>query len=199
MCIYAPSGILGRRKGELRTFRWEEFAQGGKMLLLNTRGTARVFWLLLVLPGFLCLRDAKAQTNGGKAKIYAQKLLEDVLAVHPEVSGLELASTPPDQTQCVTIASTEPKEIGEKCDKDEFTAMKTDQPFVEKEREKGLVVYDVTMPVHDSAGKVIATVGMDFRPGTGQNRTKVIASARQIAKELEARIASKEKLFEPAS
>jgi hypothetical protein len=168
------------------------------MLSPITGRTPMVFWLFLLLLSFSCLDSAKAQTNS-KPKIYAQKLLEDVLAVHPEVSGLELASTPPDKAQCVTIAATEVKEVGQKCDKDEFTAMKTDQPFVEKEREKGVVVYDVTMPVHDSAGKVIATVGMDFRPGTGQNRTKVIASARQIAKELEERIASKEKLFEPAS
>lgn len=158
----------------------------------------KAFLLFLLLLSF-CSHIAKAQTSAAQPKIYAQKLLEDVLAVHPEVSALELASTPPDKAQCITIAATKAKEIGEKCDNDEFTAMKTDQPFVEKEREKGLTVYDVTMPIHDLAGKVIATVGVDFRPATGQHRPKVVASARQIAKELEARISSKEKLFEPAS
>jgi len=183
---------------QLGRLRPENLHKGGNMFSLITNRIAGVFLLALLLS-FLCLNTALAQTAGRQPKIYAQKLLEDALAVHPEVSGLELASTPADKKECVTIASTDPKEIGEKCDKDESTAMQTNQPFVEKEREKGLEVYDVTMPLHDSAGKVIGTVGMDFRAGTGQNRAKVIASARQIAKELEARIPSKEKLFEPAS
>ena len=169
------------------------------MFSLITGRTPKILCLLAVLLCFVCFDTAKAQTSASKTKTYAQKLLEDTLAAHPEVSGLELASTPPDKTQCVTIAATDPKEIGGKCDKDEFTAMKTDQPFVEKEREQGVEVYDVTMPIHDTAGKVIATVGMDFRAGTDQNRTKVVASARQIAKELESHITSKEKLFEPAA
>jgi hypothetical protein len=169
------------------------------MLSLITGRTPKILYLSAILVCVLCFDTAKAQSASSKTKTYAQKLLEDTLATHPEVSGLELASTPPDKTQCVTIAATDPKEIGGKCDKDEFTAMKTDQPFVEKEREKGVEVYDVTMPIHDSAGKVIATVGMDFRAGTGQNRNKVVASARQIAKELESHITSKEKLFEPAA
>jgi hypothetical protein len=153
-----------------------------------------------VIPIFTSAGLVQAQTvKGNKPKIYAQKLLEGTLAAHPEVTGLELASTPPKQTQCLTIAATEAKEIGEKCDKDEFTAMKTNKPFIEKEKEHGEEVYDVTMPLHDATGKVIGTVGMDFKSAPGQQEAQIRENAERIAKELEAAIPSKQKLFEPAA
>src|SRR5258708_36666924 len=60
---------------------------------------------------------------------------------------------------CQTIAAREAKEIGQKCDKDELTARKTNQPFVEQEKTE----FDVTLPIHNPAGKIIATAGMDFK------------------------------------
>src|SRR5262249_19293596 len=132
------------------------------------------------------------------SKIYAQRLVEETLTVHPELMGLELAATPPTKSQCVTIASNEAKGIGEKCNKDEFTAiMKTNKPFVEKEKENGKEVYDVNIPIHDADGKVIATAGIDFKPEPGQSDAQVTERSQKIAKELESKIKSKEKLFEP--
>jgi hypothetical protein len=114
--------------------------------------------LLVSVLLILCTVAGNSQSNPTSAsRIYAQKLVEETLAVHPELMGLELAATPPGKTQCVTIASNETKGIGEKCDKDEFTAMKTNKPFVEKEKENGREVYDVTIPIHDANGKIIAT------------------------------------------
>ncbi|HKW61764.1 MAG TPA: hypothetical protein VJN89_04395, partial [Candidatus Acidoferrum sp.] len=96
--------------------------------------------LLLILSGVRSI----AQTTAAP-KIFAQKLVEEALAAHPELMGLEIAAAPPGKAQCVTIASNEIKGIGEKCDKDEFIAMKTNKPFVEKEKESGKEVYDVTV------------------------------------------------------
>jgi hypothetical protein len=141
----------------------------------------------------------RSQTNApAEPKIYAQKLVEETLAAHAELSGLELAATPPGKKQCVTIASNETKGIGEKCDKDEFTAMKTDKPFVEKEKENGKDVYDVTIPIHDVDGKIIATAGIDFKPEPNQTEAQITERSQQIAKEIESKAKSKAKLFEPA-
>ena len=145
-----------------------------------------------------CLVAAQT-TKTRKPRIYAQQLLETTLAAHPEITGLELATTPPKETQCVTIAATDAKEIGERCDQDEFTAMKTNQPFIEKEKEHGQETYDVTVPLHDATGKIIGTVGMDFRSAPAQQKTQIREKAERIAKELEAGIPSKERLFEPAT
>jgi hypothetical protein len=157
---------------------------------------------LLVLPALLflpCVIVGSAQTVPASAsKIYAQKLVEETLAAHPELMGLELAATPPGKAKCVTIASNETKGIGEKCDKDEFTAIKTNKPFVEKEKENGKEVYDVTIPIHDANGKIIATAGIDFKPAPNQSEAQVTVRSQQIAKELESKVKSKEKLFDSA-
>ena len=57
----------------------------------------------------------------------------------------------------------------------------------------------MTMPIHDSAGKIIATAGIAFKPEPGQQERKIVERAQQIAKELESKIKSKEEMFEPAN
>jgi len=160
------------------------------------RNGLRIFCMLSFL---FCATLLTAQTSHTPPKIFAQKLVIETLAAHPELTGVEIAATPPGKAQCVTIASTEVKGIGEKCDKDEFTAMKTDKPFVEKENEGGKEVYDVTVPIHDAAGKVIATAGLDFKPEPNQTDDQITQRSLQIARELGSKLPSKEKLFEPES
>jgi hypothetical protein len=72
--------------------------------------------------------------------------------------------------------------------------MKTNAPFVEKEKTE----FDATLPIHDSAGKVIGTVGMDFKLEAGLTKESVTRQAQQIVAEVEKRIASRDQLFEPA-
>jgi|SRR5215813_1955392 len=157
------------------------------------------FLVLSVLGLSVIALASRAQTNPSAPKIYAQKLIEETLSAHRELTGLELAATPVGKKQCITIASNEAKGIGEKCDKDEFIAMKTNKPFVEKERENGMEVYDVTIPIHDANGKIIAVAGIDFKPEPNQSDVQVTESSRQIAKEIESKVKSKEKLFEPVA
>lgn len=167
--------------------------------MLTSRWILRISFLAVgTLPLMVCSLASTPQTEA-PAKIFAQKLVTETLAAHPELMGFELAATPPGKNQCVTIASSETKGIGEKCDKDEFTAMKTDKPFVEKEKENGKEVYDVTIPIHDDKGKIIATAGIDFKPEPGQTSAQITERSVQIAKEVEAKVKTKEKLFEPVS
>jgi hypothetical protein len=142
------------------------------------------------LIGFTCLAGLYAQC-GGSDKILAQKVVEEIKAEHSEITGLEVAATRSEQEGCKTIAATEEKEIGEKCDNDEFTAMKTDRPFVEQEKDE----FDATLPIHDAAGKIIGSAGMDFKV-SGQTKETVTRQARRIASELEKRFTSKKQLFE---
>ena len=90
------------------------------MLATTIRVSKPTYLALTSLLLILCAIGVRAQpTPASASRIYAQKLVEETLAVHPELMGLELAATPPGKTQCVTIASNETKSIGEKCDKDE--------------------------------------------------------------------------------
>jgi iron complex outermembrane receptor protein len=145
---------------------------------------------LSVLP--LSARDSKNVSP----KIFAQKLIQDTLAAHPEIVALELSTTPPNKTDCLTIAASDPGEIGEKCGKEELTAMKTNTPFVEKEAENGKKIFAVTVPIHDSSGNVIGTAGIDFARVSDAEQAKITERAKQIGTELEAKLKSKAKMFE---
>jgi hypothetical protein len=140
---------------------------------------------------------ARAPSEVKQGRILAQRVLEELVSKHSELQGMEVAATPPGKI-CVTIAATESKEVGARCDNDEFTAIKTNRPFVEKENEGGKEAFDITAPLHDSSGKVIGTIGMDLKPAPGQDRSKLVQRAEEIVREFEERVPSKAKLFEQA-
>ena len=142
---------------------------------------------LLSTPSF-----ASKRAPTSKPKIFAQRLVEDVLAKHSDITSVELAVQSP--AGCSTIAASDPKDIGEKCDKDELDPMRTGKPSVEKESDG----FDVTMPLHDTAGQTIGTVGLDIKPEPGQQKSSVVERAKKIVQEVEAQIPSKAKLLEPA-
>jgi hypothetical protein len=155
------------------------------MTIKNTLITAAV---LFAVSSVLAGRPAPPD------KITAQKVAEEIKAAHPEITSLEIAATKSQSEGCKTIAATEAQEVGQKCDKDELTAIRTNSPFVEKEKDG----FDVTLPLHDPSGKVMGTAGMDFKPEPGQKKSDVVSKAKQIASDLEKRLTSKKQLFEPA-
>lgn len=182
--------------------------QIGRRLVTTTRdclqtkktacaGAAGALFLcgLLVSISPLPAHAAKARHA---AAIFAQRLVEDTRAAHPEMTGLEISTTPPRHTKCVTIASTEIVGIGEACDNDEFTAMRSGKPFVDREREGGALVYDITLPLHDIRGNIIAVAGIGLRPAPGQTQQAIVEHARRIARDLERKIGTKATLFQPA-
>jgi hypothetical protein len=95
---------------------------------------------------------------------------------------------------CRTIASTDSGDIGEACEKDDSEPMRTGKPYVEKEKDG----FDISVPLHDSAGKLIGTVGIGFKPHAGQSEAALVDQARKIASEMETQLSSKAKLFERA-
>ena len=160
-----------------------------------------VYQLMVVVFSATCLyvfqADARRSVSPS-TRLFAQKVVDDTLAMHPDIQSLELATTPPDKTECVTIASNEALEIGEKCDRDELAALKTNEPLVKKEKEDGKEIYEAILSIHDSTGSIIGVAGMDFKPEPRQERSKIAERAKQIAKELESQLTSKEKMFESA-
>ena len=146
---------------------------------------------VLMLAVLASQGQANPAASGAKRRIFAQVLVESTVAKHAELAGLELATTPPDGHDCTTIAATDVKEMGDKCDKGELAVMKTGKPTVEKEGDG----YDVTLPLHVS-GKTIGIIGMDFK--LDQKESGLVDRANVIAKELEDQIPAKSKLFEAA-
>jgi hypothetical protein len=161
------------------------------MLDYSMSKSKRMNFATIMALGLTSVIAGSAQQN----KIMAQKVVEQVKAGHPEISGLEIAASKSDVEGCKTIAATEAAEVGQKCDKDELTAIRTHKPHVDKEKDE----FDVTLPIHDSAGKIIATAGMDFKLQPGRTKVSVVAEAQKIAAELEKRFTSKDEIFRPAN
>jgi hypothetical protein len=146
--------------------------------------------LLALLPGM----DG-AQRRRRHPNTYAQQLVDRMVAEHPAVKSVELALL--SNQGCATVAATAPEDIGEACDNDENTPMKTGEPFVEAPS-KDDPVYDITQALHDASGQLIGAVGMDIAPA-GRGRVAVVAQAAAVLREMERSIPSKEKLLEPSS
>ena len=169
------------------------------MHAISIRISKMQFLVLTMLLVFLCAAASSAQTlQLPTPKIYAQKLVNETLAAHPDIMGLEISAASVGKG-CTTIASDEELGIGEKCDKDEYTVMKTNAPLVDKTKEHGKEFFDVNVPIHDANGKILAIVGVDFKPDLKQTAAQATEGALQIAKEIEAKVSSKEKLYEPVS
>ena len=133
--------------------------------------------------------------NAESKKTQAQNLVDLTAQKHSEVTGLELSATPADHGDCVTIAATEAKDLGEKCDQDEANALKTLKPFVEQEPDG----FDVTAPLHDSEGNLIGTIGIDFKRQAGQTKADILKRTAGILREVEQQIPSKAFLFQVVS
>jgi len=146
---------------------------------------------VLAILGLLATGSlASKRAPESKPKIFAQRLVEEVLAKHSNITSAELAVRSPEG--CSTIASSDPKDVGEKCDQDEVDPLRTGEPFVERESDG----FDVTMPLHDTSGQIIGTIGLDFKAEPGQQRSSVVQKAKKILQEVEPQIPSKAKLLE---
>jgi hypothetical protein len=169
------------------------------MMKNNHASHITLIWIPLVFltcGAIVCVLSLSARNNKTVThKIFAQKIVDDTLAAHPEITGLELSTTPPNKTNCVTIAASDLKEIGEKCDKEDSTAVETNAPFVEKETEDGKEIFAVTLPIHDHSGNIIGTAGIDFQRNSESELVKITERAKQIGVELEAKLKSKAKMF----
>lgn len=87
----------------------------------------RILASTVVICGLMMVCPLHAQSG----KTQAQQLVDSTVKKNGDLAGLEVSATPAGKTTCVTIAATEAKDIGEKCDEDEFAALKAGRPHVE--------------------------------------------------------------------
>ena len=127
----------------------------------------------------------------GARKTFAQKLVDEFVAQHPQLVRVGLHVTPLNRSQNVIIASNVPEKVGQKSDPEDLQAMQSGKPIVLKEGED----FDVTLPLHDASGRVIGAIGLTFKPRPGEQEAEAIQHARSLAADLEKQIPSKAKLF----
>src|ERR1700730_401218 len=143
---------------------------------------------LLAVLGSIHSAPAHAQAGG---KIYAQKLVDDTLAKHPEVIILAFHVTPPNSKDNVIIASNIGR-IDKKADEDDLRVINTGKPNLDV-NEKG-DHFEVELVLQDVSGKTIGALGTVYAYKAGDDKAKLQKTAEHIRDELRTQISSKEKL-----
>jgi hypothetical protein len=157
---------------------------------MNLRRAYGVTVAMLFLLGSMHLFAQANQENN----IFAQKLVDQAIAKHPELRQIGLHTTPPNSSQSVIIAINDKKKVGKKSDPDDLDVMKTGKPTAELMEKKG--IYDVGFPLLDQSGTIIGTVVMEIKLSSENTKEGAMNRGKIIQGELRKEITSKEKLFE---
>ena len=130
------------------------------------------------------------------SKTYAQKLVDQELAAHPDVIiiGLHVASR--DGSDYPILASNIGR-IGKKADEDDLRVIHTGKPNLEVNKTGNH--FEVELPLQDQSGKTIGAVGIVFNYKNGDNKAAFQKKAEQVRDEMRKQIPSLDKLYEPAS
>ena len=128
-------------------------------------------------------------------RFYAQKLVEEVKAKHPDLIYLNLRTVPPGRTDSFKVASSPPSRGG-----------KSDQADIDAEHGKPLVEeitdapreFRVLLPLRDESGKIIGNIATRMKLAPGKTTADARKLAETVDRELQKGIPAKAKLFDPA-
>jgi len=126
---------------------------------------------------------------------YAQKLVDETIAVHPDLQILALHVTLPGGSRNVILASTIGR-IGKKADEDDMKVIETGDPLLEVHVSGKR--FEVELQLHDRSGKTIGAVSEVFAYKPGDAKDQFRKRAEVIRAEIEKKIPSVAKLVEPA-
>jgi hypothetical protein len=135
--------------------------------------------------------SATAQEKGNK--IFAQKLVDDEIARHPDVIILALHVTPPNSSYNVIIASNIGR-IGKKADEDDLRVIRTGKPNLEINKTGDH--FEVELPLQDKAGRIIGAAGVVFNYKPGDDKAALQKKAEQVRDEMRRQTPTTAKLFE---
>lgn len=158
----------------------------------------RSFFAVLLL-GSMCGSVFAQQSQ----ELFAQKLMDEIAAKHPEIVNIQLHMTPPycpDQAAQVPkycpdniiIASGNAREkVGKKSDEADLNVIRSAKPVIETTKVAGK--FDTMYPLYDQRGEVIGGVGINIKDTDEASARK---DGQKIVDELREKIPSKAKLFE---
>jgi hypothetical protein len=126
---------------------------------------------------------------------YAQKLVDETMAKHPELQILALHVAPPGTTENVIFASTIGR-IGKKADEDDLKVIETGEPILEVHISGKR--FEVELQLHDVSGKTIGAVSAVYAYKRSDDKAGFRKQAEKLRAELEKKIPSVAKLVEPA-
>lgn len=153
------------------------------------------FSTLILIAGLGAEISAAQTKSAAKPAIFAQKLVDEALAKHPDVVIIAMHVTPPGKTDNVIIASNIGR-YGKKADEDDMRVIDTGKSNLEIN--KGGNHFEVELVLQDQSGKTIGAAGIVFNYKPGDDKGQMEKTAEQIRDEWKAQTPTKESLFAPA-
>ncbi|GAA0713803.1 hypothetical protein GCM10009105_17570 [Dokdonella soli] len=126
-------------------------------------------------------------------KIYAQELVDQIVAAHPEIAVVAMHVKPPKASDNVIIASNIGR-IGKKADADDQRVIDTGMPnlSVNKAGDR----YEVELVMKDASHRPIGAIGIVFPYKAGDDRNALQKKAEKIRDDLARRISHVANLME---
>src|SRR6516164_10720257 len=136
-----------------------------------------------------------AQTTTAKPDIFAQKLVDEALAKHPQVMIIAMHVTPPGKTENVIIASNIGR-YGKKADEDDMRVIDTGKSNLELNKAGNH--FEVEFAMKDQSDTTIGAAGVVFNYKPGDDKAQMEKVANQIRDEWKVKTPNKESLFAPS-
>lgn len=127
-----------------------------------------------------------------RAASFAQKLVDEALAKHPEVLLLAIHAGAPKYD----IIASNFGRIGKLGDEDDLRCIRTGKDNLEVNPE-GIHFEDQT-PLRDTSGQIVGAIGVVFRYKKGDDKVAMEKVAKEIQHEMQAQLPNAQRLFGPA-
>jgi len=123
---------------------------------------------------------------------FAQKLVDEALANHPEILLIAIHATPPGHKNLIVASNF--GRIGKIGDEDDMRCIHTGKSNLEVSGPH----FEDELILQDASGKTIGALGVVFNYKDGDNKEALEKIAQQTRDEMKAKLPSAKKLFAPA-
>jgi len=145
----------------------------------------------LLLSTALLAPPLLAQTP---APNYAQHLVDETLAAHPDIAIMAMHVTPPKQTVNVIIASNIGR-IGKPADSDDMGVVNTGKPVLEVNKEGDH--FEVELPLKDVTDDTVGALSIVYPYAAGDDKAALAKNAEAVRDQLRRRISNAANLAQP--
>lgn len=150
---------------------------------------------MLMLACSVGLASAQTTKTAVKPNIFAQKLVDEALAKHPEVIIIAMHVIPPGKTDNEIIASNIGR-YGKKADEDDMRVIETGKSNLELNKAGNH--FEVEFAMKDQSDNTIGAAGVVFNYKPGDDKDQMEKTANQIRDEWKAQTPNKDALFAAA-
>lgn len=120
---------------------------------------------------------------------FAQQLVNQALAMHPEVILMAIHAQPPGHGNLIVASNF--GRIGKKGDEDDMRCIRTGKPNLEVNGPH----FEDELALKDKSGRTIGALGVVFNYKPGDDKQKLVAIAEEIGREMQRQLPDASRLF----